>query len=117
MGCHGVRRPRKFCRAQQRSITRWPYRAVAVTGPHLERVRAPGVSLVTFGTGNLPGQWSVQRGEPALIRVSATHREGNKPFTRISIGCIWRKDLHYSLIQFAAQGLCPTHAGMTKMCL
>src|SRR6266571_9095806 len=82
MGCHGVRRPRKFCRAQQRSITRWPYRAVAVTGPHLERVRAPGVSLVTFGTGNLPGQWSVQRGEPASIRASATHREGNKTVCR-----------------------------------
>jgi hypothetical protein len=39
---------------------------------------------VTFGTGNLPGQGSVQRGEPALIRASATHREGNKPFTRIT---------------------------------
>jgi len=31
-----------------------PYRTVAVTGPHLEAVRAPGVSLFTFGTGSLP---------------------------------------------------------------
>src|SRR4029453_8969982 len=105
--------PGSAARAQQRSITRWPFRAVAVTGPHVERGRAPGVSLVTFGTGNLPGQWSIQRGELAFIRASATYREGTKPFTRISIRGIGRKNLHYALIQFAAQGLCPTHAGTT----
>src|SRR5262249_62006205 len=34
----------------------WPYRTVAVTGPHLEVERAPRSSLFTFGTGNRPGK-------------------------------------------------------------
>jgi hypothetical protein len=32
----------------------WPYRTVAVTGPHLEAVRALGFPFFTFGPGNLP---------------------------------------------------------------
>jgi hypothetical protein len=35
------RAPWALLRAQQRSITRWPYSTVAVTGPHVERVRTP----------------------------------------------------------------------------
>jgi hypothetical protein len=48
------RSTKKHAKASKRRRLKGPYRTVAVTGPHVEAVRALGVSLFTFGTGSLP---------------------------------------------------------------